>query len=276
MAVTQTPNPAPSQAWRPPQWGSTNTPMVLVTVPASSSVSNVTQTDSDANSATGGGTFMFKKSVTAAVSYVFDAVLAADHDQSLTKTQHPIQTGAAVSSHAYLNPAHLILSVLMSDVVQQYVPTNQTTAPYIQKWTGFKSKSVSAYQQLLTLQAQRVPLTVTTRLRTYTNMIITRVAPREDDKTITGARFRVEFEQIFVANTQVVPVSARPNDTQATGLGAVSTQTPSSTVQSQFGVPPTASTNTLPGTVPTATPASTVVDIPGAGAYASPPQQFSA
>lgn len=208
----------------------------------------------------------------AATTYVFDAVLSAEHDQTLTKTHHPVQTGASVSSHAYIEPAQLVLYVLMSDVAQQFtaVATAGTTG---QPWTGSPSKSISAYQQMLTLQAVRVPLTVVTRLRTYQNMLILKVSPREDDKTITGARFRIEFEQLFVANTQATPVSARPNDTDATGLGAVNVQPPSSAVVQQFAVPPEATVNKIPGQA-SAAPQPTTVNVPGAGTASSTPQQF--
>lgn len=221
-----------SGGWRPPQWS--KPAMVSVTVPAgytTSSPINVPVTNVDAN-----GVSLLSVKPTAATSYVFDAVLSLDHDQTLTKTHHPVQTGASVSSHAYIEPAQLVLYVLMSDVAQQYVAANQITAPYVQQWTGNPSKSVSAYLQILALQSARIPLTVTTRLRTYSNMLILRVSPHEDSKTITGVRFRVEFEQLFIANTQANPISARPNDTDATGLGAVNTQPPTAAINSQFGV----------------------------------------
>jgi hypothetical protein len=89
---------------------------------------------------------------------------------------------------------------------------------------------------MLTLQAQRVPLTVTTRLRTYYNMLVLNVAPREDVSTIGGVRFRVEFSQIYVANVQATPDSARPSDTQVNGLGTVNNAPIPVTTKSQFGV----------------------------------------
>jgi hypothetical protein len=202
---------------------------------------------------------------TAAHTYVFDAVLSLEHNQTLTITKHPVQNSAAISSHAYLNPASLVMYVLMSDVVGNY--------PGATVWTGGTSKSVSSYQQMLALQAARSPLTVVTRLRTYTNMLVAAISPHEDAKTITGARFRVEFEQIFLAGVQITPASASPNDTNTTGLGTVSAYTPPATINSQFLVPPGSMINTLNGSS-TAVPTATTVDVPGAGLYTSSPQQF--
>jgi hypothetical protein len=273
--------------------------MISVTVPAGYTTDTPGNTPSGAGS---NGAGLVAAKPTAAISYVFDAVLSAEHEQSLTKTNHPVQTGASVSSHAYIEPAELVLYVLMSDVTPQYATSNQSSAPYVQQWTGNPSKSVAAYQQMLALQAARIPLTVTTRLRTYSNMLVCRVAPREDEKTTTGARFRVEFGQVFVANIQLSPLSARPNDTQTTGLGSVNPAPVPATVQNQFGVeafgpggpnpapplPPDLNNgskpvvdngvpgylyNTQPGFPPTFVPqypnSVNAVDVPGAGAYTS-------
>lgn len=264
--MSTAPAPLSSAGWRPPQWS--KPAMVSITVPAGYTTNTPNNTPAPANA---NGVYTISAQATAATSYVFDAVLAAEHDQTLTKTHHPVQTGASVSSHAYIEPAQLVLYVLMSDVAAQYTASNQTTAPFVQKWTGNPSKSVSAYLQVLALQSARIPLTITTRLRTYYNMLILKVSPREDDKTITGARFRIEFEQLFVATTQVNPVSTRPNDTQSTGLGAVSTQPPSATISTQFNV------DDAPGDLGTG-PANLLnflqsnpsgVNTPGAGSYSS-------
>ena len=271
--MSTTPNSL--SGWRPPQW---STPaMIAITVPAgyTTTVPNNTPVPVDSN---GVGIISTKK--TAPTSYVFDAVLSLDHEQTLTKTKHPVQTGAAVSSHAYIEPASLVMYVLMSDVVPQFSASNQTVAPYIQQWTGNPSKSVSAFQQVLALQAARIPLTVTTRLRNYTNMLILRVSPHEDNKSITGARFRIEFEQLFIANTQANPISARPNDTQSTGLGAVNVQPPPASIPTQFSTTDIPSTKE-PGAANGLSAAQNAnlytwlganpqgVNVPGAGDYSS-------
>jgi hypothetical protein len=250
---------ANSGAYRPPQW--TNPPMVSITVPASTtSVVTSTQFENAGAPITDTTPLQTGSAVTntaAPTIYVFDAVLDLEHEQRLEKTRHPIQTGADVSSHAYLMPARVVLNVLMSDVVGSFTPGN---------FTGNPSKSVSAYLTMLNIQATRMPLTVTTRLRTYFNMMIAGISPREDYKTITGLRMRVELEQILTASTSTVPSSARPNDTNSTGLGAVSP-----TPQPAQGVVSPSPTVTAAGTTPT-TP--NVTQAPASGANSSLVNQF--
>ncbi len=290
MANSQLSDP---NSWRPPQWDKAAS--ISITVPAgySSSLVNNTPVPVDAN----GVGFISTRS-TSAATYVFDAVLAIEHEQTLTKTNHPVQTGASISTHAYIEPARVVFYVLMSDVTPQYVASNQTSAPYVRQWDGDASKSVSAYKQMVALQAARVPLTVTTRLTTYTNMLIMKLEPREDEKTTTSVRFRVEFGQVFLATTQATPLSDRPNDTQTTGLGSVSASPTPAAVDTQFKVhafapnvggtgatplPPDLNNGTIPAIqngVPGYITASggfapqypnwvDATDVPGAGTYSS-------
>ena len=248
--------------YRPAGWA--NTPQVYITT-------TTTGPQLSGPTPTGG---VIPASVTQ-TSYVFDAVLLLEHNQSLEKTRHPVQTGADISSHAYLLPARLSMMVLMSDAVDQYavaVAANQATT--FTSWTGGSSKSVSAYQTLLALQAARAPLIITTRLNTYTTMLITALAPVETNQTVAGLRARVDFEQIFTAAFALTPVSARTNDTQSTGLGAVQPAAPAATITNQYGIPLVPAqaeaylgSNNMLGFVAQGNTCS----VPGAGAYSSSP-----
>jgi hypothetical protein len=276
--------------YRPPNW-STGPAMISITVPANNSgaTNNSLSLSSTVPDDGSSGLFTATPSPVAAppTTYVFDAVLDLEHEQRLEQTHHPIQTGADVSSHAYLMPASVVMNVLMSDAVDAYTPGS---------FTGNPSKSVSAYLTMLNIQATRAPLTITTRLRTYTNMLIAGISPREDYRTITGLRMRVEFHQILTASTSTAPASARPDDTNSTGLGAVSTTpvapaatttpagvstsaTPTassanSNLINQFGFPSQAAAS--PYTLPTNdmfTDFTTVVNTPGAAPISSSPGQ---
>jgi hypothetical protein len=264
---------AATGAYRPPQWA--GPAMVSLTVAPTTQPSSV-----DANGVpTIDGT--------ATTTYVFDAVLMLEHEQRLEKTHHPVQTGADISSHAYLMPARCSLDVGMSDAMDSYstgVRQTATGSASVTPWTGTStSKSVNAYQTVIALQAARQPITLTTRLRTYSNMVITSVAPHEDHKTIAGLRMRVEFEQIFTASATTTPVTARPDATQSAGLGQVNPTAVPAATQQQFQAPPAAAPIAYPPLAPSNSESAAMglspigvtnyVDVPGSGAYASPPGQ---
>jgi hypothetical protein len=134
--------------------------------------------------------------------YVFDAVLKLDHSNSRRITEHPIQTGANISDHSYQLPASLTIEVGMSDVMDNYRVgqwgTSETTP----------TKSIAAYEKILEWQKSGNPLTVSTRLATYENMVIEHVSAPDDVKTKHGLRCMVSFKQIITAEVASTPATS--------------------------------------------------------------------
>lgn len=143
-------------------------------------------------------------------TYFFDAILRVDHYQELRATDHPVQGGASITDHAYLMPARVSLEIGMSDAMDSYQSG---------QWTGSSSKSINAYQTLLQLQALRIPVTVTTRLNTYTNMVIESIRSGDDVRTLHALSATVQFRQIILGTVTTSTQSARPNQTGDTSPG---------------------------------------------------------
>lgn len=130
--------------------------------------------------------------------FFFDAVIREEHVSSLKITSHPVQTGANITDHSYVEPAVLTMEIAMSDAMAdmhdnqfiRYTPRNADRPSY--------SKSVSAYRVLLDLQETRIPVSVHTRLKTYTNMLIENITAPEDAKTLHGLKCTVTLREIFV------------------------------------------------------------------------------
>lgn len=214
--------------WRPPQWQASTPQKVIITFPGQGAAPQY---------ASAPGVNVTLPSVQ--TLYAFDAEIDIEHQQELERTQHPVQTGASISDHAFIKPAILRLEVGMSDAMDSYF--NPST------WTGNPSKSVSAYDTMLALQYSRIPLTVTTRLRTYQNMVIDSLNPTDTVKSAHGLRARIVFGQILLANTTQPAVSARPQETNSTNLGVVNQQPPTASQVSQNGVPGGVVTSSLDG-----------------------------
>lgn len=134
--------------------------------------------------------------------FFFDAIIRTEHNSDLKITSHPVQTGANITDHSFLEPAVLVMEIAMSDAMDSLVP-NQFTGKY--------TKSVSAYQVLSDLQADRIPLSVTTRIRTYQNMLIETINVPDDVKTLNGLRCTVTLKEVFVVEVARAKVSARPH-----------------------------------------------------------------
>jgi hypothetical protein len=144
--------------------------------------------------------------------WFFDAFLNLEHISRLRITEHPVQTGANISDHSFLEPKELNIEVGMSDAATSLV-SNQ----FVGSW----SRSVKAYEILRELQAQRIPMQVLTRLGLYRNMMIETLSVPDNYKTLYGLRATVAMREVLVAETRVVRVSSRPQITNSTNRGNV-------------------------------------------------------
>lgn len=149
--------------------------------------------------------------------YFFDGILREDHTSSLKITQHPVQTGAAITDHSFVEPARVSLDVFMSDAMDSLVPN---------QFTGRYTKSVSGYQALQDLQESRIPVSVHTRIRDYNNMLIERIEVPDDRKTQYGLHCTVDMREIFVVDVAQTTVSARSQATGSTNSGEKQAETP--------------------------------------------------
>lgn len=213
---------AAGNVWRPPQWNKAAT--YVLTVPGS--VAARTNSLSASNQpGQQNGVYSMQTGVSGQSDqiYVFDAVLVASHNQTLSITEHPVQTGSNISDNAVLRPTIIELEIGMSDAMDSFSSG---------MWSGNASKSVAAYQQLLKLQKQRVFLSLATRLNSYTNLMIENISASETSKTFAGLRCRITFRQIFVSSVTVGTTggdntaeggSARPQSTDTTKLATVQT-----------------------------------------------------
>ncbi|MFC8686314.1 phage baseplate protein [Brevibacillus porteri] len=142
--------------------------------------------------------------------WFFDAFLRSTHTSRLNITQHPVQTGTALTDHAYLQPKEVSMEIGMSDTATSLIPG---------QFTGGWSRSVQAFKVLQELQALRVPLQVHSRLGLYQNMLIEEISAPDDYTTLWGLRCTVLLREIIVAQVRTVKISAKPSVTNQANKG---------------------------------------------------------
>ena len=162
-------NPGP---WRPPQWPSSKASTLTMTV--KDPTTNIT------------------------TAYIFDGIPRAEHEQQSVITLNPVQTGASLTDHAYVNPPRLTVEILMSDTMQSFT---------LGQWADNPSRSVSAYQQLVKLQKQRATCQIATRLNNYDNMLIASIRAEESKDTRYALKASVSFVGILTASVENVSSS---------------------------------------------------------------------
>lgn len=236
--------------WRPPGWSQTQPQRVslAVTIPGlpEATVDTTTTVDGQLvpdesnvpNSETFPGT---PDQVT---RYYFDAVMRLDHNEEVVATRHPVQAGAAVTDHAYSLPAVVILDIKFSDAQQSFDVT---------QYTGNTSKSVAAYQTFISIKEQHLLCTLTTKLKTYENMLIENISGLESAATVFGVHFVIRLGEIIAGSVSNNTISARPDQNNDTNEGTKNSEPPSQSVVNQLtdiADPNQWNSNTKPNLVP--------------------------
>lgn len=142
-----------------------------------------------------------------------DAIISEDTNDTLTITKQPVQTGAAITDHAYLEPTILSMTILqqVSNPITQFVTT----------FAGAGTSGLAQlYQQFLDLQSQRIPFNVLTPKRIYKNMLMATLRLNTSKTTENILSLNITFQQVLfaaVGTTLVAPINQRnPGATQAT------------------------------------------------------------
>lgn len=146
--------------------------------------------------------------------WFFDAVINTDYSRELYITENPVETGSALTDYAYVKPVKLVMQIKMSDVATSRIPG---------QFEGGFSRSIQAFQVLATLQSNRIPVQVMTRIGGFRNMLVQSLAIPDDVKTQNGLMCTATLQEVFVAQTKTVKISANKQTTDSTNSGAVNT-----------------------------------------------------
>jgi hypothetical protein len=139
-----------------------------------------------------------------------DVVIEEVVTDCLRITDHPVETGTAVSDHAFNMPFELIMRCGFSD-------SKRKTPGY----------TFTVYNALLALQAKRAPFAVTTPQRHFKDMLISSITKTQDETLSHGAMLTVAMRRVIITGTSVrrgvgavpnagtVPTPAAPQAPQA-------------------------------------------------------------
>lgn len=183
---------------------------------------------------------------------VVDATVSEEHLTSCELTENPVEDGAKVTDHVQIKPAQLTIEGVISDSPLGYaiIGNIQNTVRNIQTLFGKQSRSIDAYNDLISLQKSRRPFTVITNLKRYTNMIITELSVPRTAETGKSIHFRAVMKEIRIVSSQTASgvgslnasVSSLGQKTKdlgqktSTALANDSTVSPNSTSQTSNGI----------------------------------------
>lgn len=131
-----------------------------------------------------------------------DVVVSEKHQDALEITEHPVEIGAPVSDHAYKRPSEVTMEIGFSGG-GSLLDFADTSALGISLGTSPKE----IYQQILDLQASRVPFDVTTGKRQYSNMLIRAIDVTTDRTSENVLMCVLTLREVIISQTQSISVA---------------------------------------------------------------------
>lgn len=160
-----------------------------------------------------GAAFAMISSAERQIAMVFpDIVVEENHHDEMAITQHPVEIGAPITDHAFMQPFTVEIHAMWSNSAAQ-------SEGYVQ----------AVYEQLLAIQASARPFDITTGKRQYSNMLMRSLMVRTDDATEWAL-------DVIAACQQVIIVKSTTTTAGSGSSGGAST--PSNGAQSVGGVDP--------------------------------------
>lgn len=173
-----------------------------------------------------------------------DTTLEETYEDSLEITEHPVEAGAAITDHSFKRPMELVLICGWSDssasgalgLLSGVLATQSPAAAGILGIASAASSLLSnpgagtsgsffggamaasdyvagIYSNLLQLQESRQPISVSSGLRVYDNMLIQSLRVRRDQRTQYVLNVQAVLRQIIIVSTQTATLA--PQASQA-------------------------------------------------------------
>jgi hypothetical protein len=120
-----------------------------------------------------------------------DVVIREKHEATLTITQVPVEVGADMTDHAYVEPCKLSLEIA----------------------DGAAAETWAALERF---QGRREPFTIVTGLKVYTNMLMSLVAAERDETHSGIFNGNIDLQEVLIAETAVVADTGGTTRTSAT------------------------------------------------------------
>lgn len=139
--------------------------------------------------------------------FVADATVEEHMEDEVEMTHIPVETGAAVTDHAFKRPSRVTIRAGWSNSSPQA--------------GGNPVFDILTYNAFLALQASLTPFTVVTGKRVYQNMLARRVSATTTEATENSLMMTVECQEIIFVTTQQVTVPPVSNMSNPPANGSI-------------------------------------------------------
>jgi hypothetical protein len=143
-------------------------------------------------------------------------VVSEKHSDTLEITEHPVETGAPVSDHAYKRPSEVVMEVGFAGggSLMDFIDTSSLGLTL-----GLSPKET--YQQILDLQTSRIPFDVVTGKRLYSNMLIRAIEVTTDRTSENVLMAVLTLREVIITQTQQIAVADKADMKEGANTSAV-------------------------------------------------------
>ena len=142
-----------------------------------------------------------------------DAVLSETHNNVVKLSKNPVEFGAEITDHSIVEPKKITIVAEVSDTPLGTAAFGELIDPVTSLFgtstSGNNTRSSAAYNSLILLQEQREPIEVQTRLKLYTNMIITNISTSQDKNSSRMVGMVIALEEIIIVESQIVKLDPK-------------------------------------------------------------------
>lgn len=137
-----------------------------------------------------------------------DAVITETLESRLRITELPVEFGADITDHAYIEPMRITIEGIIGGGMKG-------------RSTGGRAIAVAAWQALKQLQQSRTPFTLISGLDIHRNILIESLIPERDKDYSWVLKFTAELREIQIVSSAYTEGSAAaPKNGQARGLSS--------------------------------------------------------
>ena len=158
-----------------------------------------------------------------------DVTVREEGRDELEITRHPVETGAAITDHAFKQPASLSLELGWSNSNLSAALAQGLLSGTIPDLSLGNQRVRQIYEQLLAIQASRVPFQVVTGKRLYQNMLLESLAISTDASTENALMVSATCREIIIVSTQaatIPPMSQQAMPVSTAGAVDMGTKQP--------------------------------------------------
>lgn len=143
-------------------------------------------------------------------------VVSEKHSDTLEITEHPVETGAPVSDHAYKRPSEVVMEVGFAGggSLLDFIDMSSLGLTL-----GLSPKET--YQQILDLQTSRIPFDVVTGKRLYSNMLIRAIEVTTDRTSENVLMAVLTLREVIITQTQQIAVADKADMKEGANTSAV-------------------------------------------------------